>query len=146
MPRPAPYRQRLQLVRILFLVCFLIIGSYLAIAHTDTTVIPGLTTFKFSSEFLDRYAYANEDVMGMMLPDDDDSGERETWEPPTRTLSVAKRLIESGRERCMDWTTPVNDDEMEGRRSSMCWKDTHYRQIKGYLDKAKVDKTYRDLS
>lgn len=82
--------------------------------------------------------------MGMMLRDDDDSGE--TWEPPTRTLSVAKRLIDSGREHCVDWTAPVDHDEMEGRRNGMCWKDTHYRQIKGYLDQAQVDKTYRDLS
>ena len=147
MPRPAPYRQRLQRIRILFFVCFSIVGSYLLIAHADHTILPGLTSFKSSAESLDRYAYANEDPMGMMSSDADERGEGETiWEPPTRTLLVAKRLIDSGREHCADWTAPVYDEEMRGRRDSLCWKDTHHRQIKGYLNRAEVDKTYRDLS
>lgn len=147
MPRPVPYRQRLQRIRILFLVCFSIVGTYILIIHSDhTAVIPVLKSFKFSSDFLDRYAYANEDPMGMLLPEDAGTAQEGLWETPTRTISVARRLIDSGKAHCVDWTTPEDDDEVEARRGSSCWKDTHYRQIKGYLEKAEVDKTYRDLS
>jgi hypothetical protein len=150
MPRPVAYRQRLQRIRILFFICSSIVGSYLLITHSDHAVIPALKSFKFSSDFLDRYAYANEDAMGMMLPEEEDGfgdvgQEVFASEPPSRTLLPAKRLIDSGRTQCNDWTIP-DGDEIEERKSSNCWKDTHYRQIKGYLDKAEVDKTYRDLS
>lgn len=128
------------------MICCLIIASYLLIFHSDHAPIPGLKSFRFSSEFLDKYAYANDDALEMLLAEEEVARDEETSETTKQSLLAARRLIESGRGQCTKWTIPGDEDEVENRRDSSCWKDTHYRQIKAYLDKAEVNKTYRELS
>jgi hypothetical protein len=146
MPHAVHYRQRLQRIRTLFLICCSIIGSYLLIFHSNHAPIPGLKSIKFSSDFIDGYAYANDDALEMLLFEEENGGDVATQSPALQSLLTARRLIESGRGKCADWTTPQDEAEVDRRRNSSCWKDTHYRQIQGYLDKAQVDKTYRELS
>lgn len=69
---------------------------------------------------------------------------------PDRSLaptSTAAQFIASGLEACEGWTVPEDDAEIAERETNLtCWKDTHYRQIKRYLERAERDKTWRELS
>lgn len=113
------------------------------ITHTSTDI---RSRFRpFSLDFIERYGYADDDAIYMANEDDyENPVSPDRSSAPTTT---ATRLIASGLEPCEGWTVPQDDAEMAEREgSSTCWKDKHYRQIKRYLERAEVDKTWRELS
>lgn len=144
MPCPVSFRQRVSRFRILIAVCLTVtLGSYTLITHTSTDI---RSRFRpFSLDFIERYGYADDDAIYMANEDDyENPVSPDRSSAPTTT---ATRLIASGLEPCEGWTVPQDDAEMAEREgSSTCWKDKHYRQIKRYLERAEVDKTWRELS
>lgn len=115
------------------------------ISHTGSEIRSRFKPFSFSLDYAGRYGYEDDDAIFMM-----EDEEREDPIPPDippTLVTKADKLIASGLQSCEFWTAPKDDEEVAARKEhSTCWKDTHYRQIKSYLDCAEVDKTCRDLS
>lgn len=146
MPRTIPFRQRISRFRILIAVCLTVtVGTYTVVSHTGTDISSKIGSFRtFSLDFIDRYGYADDDAIFMANEDD---YENSVSPQGTLTSTTASRFIGAGLEACEGWTPPEDDAEITRRgESSECWKDTHYRQIKTYLDRAEVDETWRELS
>lgn len=147
MPLPISSRQRIGRFRILIIVCLTVtLGSYTLIAHGSADIRDKFTPFRaFSLDFIERYGYADDDAIFMANEDD-----YENSVSPDRSLaptSTAAQFIASGLEACEGWTVPEDDAEIAERETNLtCWKDTHYRQIKRYLERAERDKTWRELS
>lgn len=136
-----------RLVRTLLISTLILFGTYSLFIWAETSVSINVKPFGFQFDFDYRYAYADEDDTIAALLQSQDVEDSLGLDDIFNRATPAERLLASGEGFCENWTAPENEEELAKReKESSCWKDGHYQQLKSFLDKAEIDKTYRELS
>ncbi|KAJ9103192.1 hypothetical protein QFC21_002615 [Naganishia friedmannii] len=136
-----------RLLRTLVISTLILLGSYSLFIWTESSLSINVKPFGFQFDFDYRYAYADEDDTIATLLQSQEEDDFLGLDDFSKRFTPAERLLASGEGFCENWTVPEDEEEIASReKESSCWKDDHYRQLKYFLDKAKTDKTYSELS